>query len=96
VFVALVPPSVNDLGYRWVFAVTLEFFIWYTRLFALLLKRLSKWVIGSRVCLCIGIGRARSGFGGLRRVVEDGAIETGDSVEEEVIDLVVLWPMLVG
>jgi hypothetical protein len=63
--VALVPTPVNDFGYCWVFTEALEFLIWYTRLFALLLRGLSKWVVCSRIYFGVGIGRARSGFGGL-------------------------------
>ena len=79
--VALVPPPVHNLGQRWVFTITLQFFIWYTGLFALLLEGLSKRVVCSRIYFCVGIGRAWSSFGGLRRVVEDTAIKASDSVE---------------
>jgi hypothetical protein len=90
VFVALVPPSVDNLGHRCVFAITLEFFIRYAGLFALLLQRLGKRIVCSSIGIGIFVSRAGGGFGGLRRVVEDGPIETSNPVEQEVIDLVML------
>jgi hypothetical protein len=92
VLIALVPPSIYNLCKRWVVAEAFELLVGYARLFALLLGRLVEGVVGSRVCFGVGVCCARTGFGGLRRVVEDGAIEARDSVEQEVVDIVVLQP----
>jgi hypothetical protein len=87
VLVTLIPPSVNYLGQRRVVVEAFKFFICHSTFVLFGLAGSLQGVEAFRICFS---RTYRSRFCGLRRVVKHKPIKTSDSVEEEVVDIVVL------